>query len=143
MQTEGNHPEQFVAGTSDQESQMNGLSEILCVFVESSFFHAYGIDERAKVEFSLCIHPMQSLRRSIRPFAVLYGRVIRREETSAGNHRVQRGQSGQPEYEFVFTLQAGPLSARILGSAQYSSRSASRFPPTRKTVERRTPPITR
>jgi len=119
MQAAGNHAEQFVAGAKHEASQVNRLREILFVFVESSVFHAQGIDEWVKeVEFSLGICPMQSLRGSIRPLAVLHRGVIRREESSAGNHHVQRRKRGQPDSEFVFTVQAGPLSARILGSAQ-------------------------
>src|SRR5258705_10374110 len=88
------------------------------------------------------IHNVKFHGRQIRTLTILLHGIVRSKKSRAGYHRVERAQHQKPAKNLAPSHYRTPAVARIRGSAQYSSTSARKFPATRKTVEKRTPPIT-
>src|SRR5215469_8703017 len=87
------------------------------------------------------IFKMKPHRRQVGTLAVLFGRITWSEKTREDHNRVQNNQKDKPSRDFAPQFQSFD-SIRIRGSAQKRSRSARKFAPTRKSVVRRTPPMT-
>src|SRR5882724_5612307 len=85
---------------------------------------------------------MKPNRRDIGALAVLFNRIVGGEKTCADNDCMKHGEGYEPPLKIGRYFHAEPLSVRIRGSAQKRSKSARKFPPTRKSVENRTPPTT-
>src|SRR5262245_35324724 len=90
----------------------------------------------------LRVNEMKAHWRQVGTLAILLNRILRRNQTYANNDRVHHTKEDQPSHAYAQQLHRGWLSVRILGSAQYRSKSARKFPPTRKRVENRMPPMT-
>src|SRR5207245_5720023 len=95
----------------------------------------------ARMKISLRIHKMQPHGRQIGALTILLCRIVGRKEARENYRRMQRDKKHKPSRDCALYFQT-PVSVRMRGSAQYRSRSARKFPLTRKSVERRTPPIT-
>src|SRR5882724_3284526 len=85
---------------------------------------------------------MKPNRRDIGALAVLFNRIVGGEKTCADNDCMKHGEGYEPPLKIGRYFHAEPLSVRIRGSAQKRSKSARKFPPTRKSVEKKTPPTT-
>jgi hypothetical protein len=78
----------------------------------------------------------------IGPLTVLLGRIVGRKKAGTRHDSVKNREREQPSLPTTTLDHFVAAPARILGSAQYTSTSAKKFPATRKTVEQSTPPIT-
>src|ERR1700757_465477 len=93
------------------------------------------------MKMALGIHKMNSHRWQVRALPILFCRIVRGKKSGKDHNRMEREKKDNPSRDGALPFQV-PASVRIRGSAQYRSRSATKFPPTRKRVESRTPPIT-
>src|SRR5437588_10374391 len=131
----------MVAGSQHEELQGNRECSVFLILVERAFSQLERISKRTRVKMTLGIQEMEPHGRYLGILAVLLGRIVRRKETGENHERVQRDKQYEPSRDCALPSQA-IVSVRMRGSAQYKSRSARKFPPTRKSVERTTPPIT-
>src|SRR5579864_612307 len=125
----------------NEELQGNESSCIFIVLIKGALANLPGVNKRPRMKVPLRINKMQPHRRQVGTLAVLLRRIVWCEKTREDHNRVQNDQKDKPTRDFAAQPQAC-ISVRIRGSAQNRSRSARKFPPTRKSVDSRTPPMT-
>src|SRR6266567_7648198 len=142
MQTTWQETQQTITRAAREESHRNGRVRVLLELIEGSFTQMDRVEKRPEVEVALVIHHVNSHGRQVRSLTILLQRIVWCEKPGTGYDAVKDKKGDEPSRQRTTTRHSAPASVRILGSAHKSNRSARKFPPTRKIVERRTPPMT-
>src|ERR1700757_4857408 len=142
MQAGRKNAQQTITWAAHEELDRDRVGRVLLILIGSVRAGLQGIHERSKVPMPCGIHEVRELGRQGHVVAVLFCQVVRRKKTSAGNQSVQCKEQGEPSCLCATHHHPVPLSLRILGSAQYRSRSARKLPASKNSVESKTPPIT-
>src|SRR5258707_501563 len=115
---------------------------VFLVLVERTFAQFQRINKRPQMELPACILQMQPHGRQVRVAAILLAGIVGCKETCADHDSMQHAESGEPFRQGTPRGHLALLSVRIRGSARYRSKSAPRFPSTKKIVENRIAPTT-
>src|SRR6267143_2318268 len=142
MQTAGHKTKQTVTRAAHEKTNGDRFAGLPLQRIGYILSQLRSVAKRPEVEASLLIHEMNSGGRRVGAFTILLRRIVWREKSSAGYDPVKHTQGEDPSQQSPLLRHRAAVLVRILGSAQYSSMSARKFPPMRKRVDRSTPPTT-
>src|ERR1051325_2702467 len=141
MQASRQEPQLVITRASHEKLQRKRATCIFLILVEGPLMRPQGVHKGARMETSLGIHKMEPHGRQVGILAILLSRIVGRKEACEDYRGVQHNKKHKPSRDCALYSQT-LVSVRMRGSAQYRSRSARKLPPIRKSVERRTPPMT-
>src|SRR5580693_7895094 len=129
--------QQFVAGAVNEELHRDCPRSISVVLIEGALTDAEWVEERTHVDAALRVQEVEPAGRCVGVLAILCHGIIGCEKACAGDDAMKGDEEDQP---FGKLAALGHLvasaSVLILGSAQKRRTSATKFPATRKSVER-------
>src|SRR5882762_892840 len=136
------HSQHAIRCAADEKFHGNCIRSILFVFIEAFRPQCQRIKKRSQMCPAARIHEMRPHRRRIRMLAVLRRGIVGCEKARACHGKMKYDEHDQSNQQSRARAHRPDASARIRGSTQYKSISATKFPLTRKSVDSNTPPIT-